>query len=66
MGMIFGGQIDAHDFHYFGWNFQFMQHFLDEAGFMSASRVESLGEFDDTSEIMSLGRRISLNVIAIK
>ena len=42
------------------------QHFLDEAGFMSVSRVESLGEFDDTSEIMSLGRRISLNVIAIK
>ena len=28
MRMIFGGQIDEHDFHYFGWNFDFLSDHL--------------------------------------
>ena len=28
MRMIFGGQIDEYDYHYFGWNFQFLHDYL--------------------------------------
>lgn len=66
MRMMFGGQIDANDIHFFGWNFEFMQHFLSDAGFMSVDRVESFGLFQDTSEYRPLGERISLNVVAVK
>jgi len=66
MRMIFGGQVDAADIHYFGWNFEFMQHFLSDAGFMNVERVESFGLFQDTSEYRPLGERISLNVLAVK
>jgi predicted SAM-dependent methyltransferase len=66
MRMMFGGQIDPHDFHFFGWNFEFMRHFLDDAGFIGVERVESFGLFDDNSELRPLGERISLNVVAVK
>jgi predicted SAM-dependent methyltransferase len=66
MTMIFGGQTDANDYHYFGWNFQFMQYYFDEAGFMEVKRVDSFGLFDDTSEIWAMGVPISLNAVAIK
>jgi len=66
MAMLFGGQIDANDFHYFGWNFQFMQHYFEEAGFMEVKKEESFGLFQDTSEFRPLGIPISLNAIAIK
>ena len=32
MRIMFGGQLDEFDFHYFGWNFQFLNNFLLEAG----------------------------------
>ena len=66
MRMMFGGQTNAHDFHYFGWNLEFMRNFLEEAGFMSVETVESFGLFQDTSEYKVLGERISLNVTATK
>jgi predicted SAM-dependent methyltransferase len=66
MRMIFGGQTDAHDFHYFGWNQVFMVSFLEQAGFTSFERVTSFGIFEDTSEFMPYGFPISLNVIATK
>lgn len=66
VGMLFGGQKDANDFHYFGWNFQIMQYLFEEAGFMEISRVESFGLFVDTSEFRPMDYRISLNAIAIK
>lgn len=66
MRMIFGGQVDADDYHYFGWNFQFLQNFLGEAGFTSLQRVESFGLFNDTSDFKPYGYPISLNVIATK
>ena len=66
MRIIFGGQIDADDVHYSGWNFEFIQQYLSDAGFMSVDRVESFGLFQDTSEYRPLGERISLNVVAVK
>ena len=64
MRMMFGGQTDAHDFHYFGWTFAFMRIFLEQAGFTQVERVESFGLFQDTSEFKPWGFPISLNVIA--
>ncbi len=66
MRIIFGGQIDAHDFHFFGWNQLFLFDFLKLTGFSNATRVESFGLFSDTSESKPFGFPISLNVIAIK
>lgn len=66
MKMIFGGQIDKYDFHFFGWNEMFLFEFLNQAGFSQARRVESFGLFNDTSEYKPYGFPISLNVVAVK
>jgi predicted SAM-dependent methyltransferase len=66
MQMMFGGQIDPHDFHFIGLNQQFLIQFLKEAGFASVARVESFGLFDDGSEFKPYGFPISLNVVAVK
>ena len=66
MRMMFGGQIDDYDFHYFGWNFQFMREFLIGAGFKKVERVKSFSLFKDTSDYAPYGAPISLNVIAYK
>ena len=50
MRMMFGGQVDDFDFHYFGWNFQFMNEFLLKAGFKKIERVKSFSLFNDTSD----------------
>ena len=66
MRMMFGGQVDAHDFHYFGWNQLFLFDYLQRAGFNKFERVESFGLFKDTSDYKPYGIPISLNVLAIK
>ena len=66
MRMMFGGQANDNDFHYFGWNEQFMTHFLGLAGFNGATRVARFGIFKDTSEYAPYGSPISLNMIATK
>ena len=66
MRMIFGGQVDAHDFHHVGLTFEFLSHFLSEAGFEKVERVKEFGLFDDTSLIRYAGVPISLNVVAYK
>ena len=66
MRMMFGGQVDDYDYHYFGWNYEFMSDFLRNAGFLTFKKVESLGLFNDTSEFKPYGFPISLNVIAVK
>ena len=66
MTMIFGGQTDNFDYHYFGWNYEFMNDYLTFAGFSKIDKVNSLGLFDDTSESKPYGFPISLNVIATK
>ena len=66
MRMMFGGQVDEFDFHYFGWNFEFMRDFLTNAGFKRIEKVKSFSLFNDTSDYAPYGPPISLNVIAHK
>ena len=64
--MMFGGQTDKYDFHYFGWNFSFLQGYLIGAGFKNVERVKTFSLFKDTSDYAPFGEPISLNVIAYK
>jgi predicted SAM-dependent methyltransferase len=64
MRMVFGGQMDAHDFHKVGLTAEFLGAMLMNAGFGQLSQVESFGEFDDSSELKIGPNRVSLNVIA--
>lgn len=66
MRMMFGGQVDAADFHLVGLNEEFMKSYLERAGFADIERVDDLGIFDDTSRLQFAGRLISLNVVARK
>tara|TARA_Y100000741_G_C18107881_1_gene499625 strand:+ start:37 stop:546 length:510 start_codon:yes stop_codon:yes gene_type:complete len=66
MRMIFGGQVDEYDYHYFGWNYEFLNDYLIQAKFSEIKRVQSFGLFDDTSDFKPYGFPISLNVIATK
>ena len=64
--MMYGGQVDDYDFHYFGWNFEFLNSYLMGANFSKVERVNSFGLFEDTSNYKPYGFPISLNVIAYK
>lgn len=66
MRMIFGGHVDAHDYHLVGLTEEFVAHYLAQAGFCDVRRVPSFGFFQDTSELRLKGIPISLNVIALK
>jgi predicted SAM-dependent methyltransferase len=66
MRMMFGGQIDSHDFHYMGFNEQILRDLLGQAGFAPVHRAASFGIFQDTSDFRPYGVPISLNVIAVK
>lgn len=66
LNMIYGGQSDAYDFHYMGFNAQFLQGFLQDAGFVDIRRVASFGLFADFSEFKPYGFPISLNLVAAK
>jgi predicted SAM-dependent methyltransferase len=48
--MMFGGQMDDFDIHYFGWDFNLLKEFLLSAGFKKAEKVKSFSLFDDTSD----------------
>ena len=64
--MIFGGQTDEYDFHYFGYNFDLLSNLLKKNGFKDVERVEKFSIFNDTSSYAPYGELISLNLIAIK
>ena len=66
LSMVFGGQDDQYDFHYYGYNFDVLEDYLKSAGFAEIKRVESFGLYNDTSEFKPYGFPISLNVIAKK
>jgi uncharacterized membrane protein YcaP (DUF421 family) len=66
MKVIYGGQTDAHDFHHIGYTFDFMVDMLRDAGFESVEHVESLGLFEDTSNLAFHGNQVSLNLIVSK
>lgn len=64
--MIYGGQIDAYDFHKTGFTFALLEAVLHEAGFEAVARVADFGLFPDTSRLEFAGVPISLNVRASK
>ena len=66
MRMMFGGQTDKYDFHYFGWNILFLKSYLIGAGFKNIEKVKTFSLFEDTSDYAPYGEPISLNVIAYK
>jgi predicted SAM-dependent methyltransferase len=66
MRMMYGGQVDDHDFHYVGYTFDILSYFLANAGFKSIRRVKESGLFNDTTTLMFEGYAISLNVEAVK
>lgn len=66
MRMMFGGQVDEHDFHRIGLNFDFLCAYLRDVGFLSVEHVESFGLFEDTSGARVHGHLISLNLIVTK
>jgi FkbM family methyltransferase len=66
MLMMFGAQVDEHDFHHIGLDFGFMVDYLRASGYERVERVESFGLFYDTSEARFRGQSVSLNLIAYK
>ncbi len=62
--IMFGGHVDAHDYHQMGFDLELLGHFLRAAGFVEIERVADLGLFDDTSRMVYAGVPISLNVVA--
>jgi predicted SAM-dependent methyltransferase len=65
MGMMFGSQMDAADFHYVGLNEEILTAHLRDAGFIDIVRVDGFGLFDDTSN-MVYKKPVSLNIAARK
>jgi predicted SAM-dependent methyltransferase len=66
MRMMFGGQIDAFDFHKVGLSWRILEDFLRKQGFTAIERVERFGLFKDTSDARFRERLVSLNVSARK
>jgi len=66
MRMMFGGQMDEHDFHFVGFNGELLGIWLREAGFVDTKRVADFGLWKDTSMLQYRGVPISLNVTARK
>jgi predicted O-linked N-acetylglucosamine transferase (SPINDLY family)/predicted SAM-dependent methyltransferase len=66
MRMMFGEQAAQHDFHSIGFTFDFLADYLAAIEFASVEYVESFGLFDDDSERVCAGRRVSLNLLVTK
>ena len=66
MMMIFGGHVDAFDYHKVGLTEELLGGFLLSAGFTDVRRVERFPHFHDTSDMSFAGQRISLNMSARK
>lgn len=64
MRMMFGGHVDKYDYHLVGLNQEILQGFLARAGYTNIQRVQSLGYFKDTSEMLFKDIPISLNIVA--
>jgi predicted SAM-dependent methyltransferase len=66
MLMMFGGQLDAHDFHKVGCFEDLLALYLMNVGFSEIKKVEEFGLFDDYSSQRFGSELISLNMIATK
>ena len=64
--VIFGAQSDEFDYHKVGFDYRVLRTLLYQNGFCGVERVGSFNLFNDSSEIIMFGRRISLNVAAKK
>jgi predicted SAM-dependent methyltransferase len=64
MRMLFGGHTHQYDYHYLGFTPDILFQYLRQAGFSEIQRVVRLGLFNDASEKVFHGTRISLNVTA--
>jgi len=66
MRMVFGGQIDAFDYHKLGFSWDSLSWHLRQFGFRDIHRVDEFGIFDDTSSLRIGDQLISLSVQARK
>jgi len=64
--MIIGSQNNPYDFHRSAYDMDLLCHYHSKAGFQSICEMDSLGIFQDCSEIRIRRRRISLNAIIRK
>ncbi len=64
--VIYGAQSDKYDYHKVGFDFTILRALLVQNGYCNIERVGSFNLFNDSSEIIMFGRRISLNVAAKK
>ena len=66
MRIMFGGQMDPHDFHKVGLTEEFLRDYLDVAGFRKVDRIEKFGLFDDSSSLHLGDIPVSLNLRATR
>ena len=66
MRIMFGGHVDAYDYHVVGLNQEFLTRFLVEAGFGAIRKVETFRLFQDASNIIFKDTLLSLNLTAEK
>lgn len=71
IGLIYGGQTDAYDFHKTGWNFCWLSHVMRGVGFVDMAEYPHAPHFipgfqDGSLAHEPFGEFISLNVIARK
>jgi predicted SAM-dependent methyltransferase len=65
--MMFGSHADAFDFHFAGFNGEYLGSVLSEAGFSNIQRVLDFGLFkNDSSTMIFLGVPISVNLTATR
>ncbi len=68
LGLIYGGQLDAYDFHKTGYNFAYLRWLLLSVGFTTVKKIgpsDDLGIMDGSHSNLPFGN-ISLNVEAVK
>ena len=63
MSMMFGGQVDEHDFHKVGLWRDYLAILLGQAGFKKVNQVPEFGIFKDASRTRVRDQLISLNLI---
>ena len=66
MRIIFGGVDDLRHINRIGLSLDLMTTYLGDVGFSAIEQVESLGLFQDNSELRIVGQLVSLNLIAQK
>lgn len=66
MAIMFGAQINPHDVHKVGFDFEILGLYLEEVGFQEYEQVSEFNLFNDYSCFRVLDTLISLNVVARK